>query len=155
MWEEYETAGDDCIPIEQWGKDHWSTLAYLETVTVDYRGLVDNRRRRCNPRLHREFAHADYFGVMVDGSPYPTRTKVGEVQRHDDWSCLEDLVVAGLVKAYWRVRYPERSFGGAQAKVELTELGLTVAAALRAHKARGGSFASFSVVLPAGEVCVP
>lgn len=145
MWEEYEVAGDEYIPIELWGKDHWSTLAYLETCAVDYRGLVDNRRMRCNPRLHRKFAHFDYLGVIVDGSRYPTRTKTGEIQRHDDWSCLEDLVAAGLIKAYWRVRYPEQIAGGAQAKIELTALGLKIAADLRAHKARGGSFASFSV----------
>lgn len=152
MWQTYEVVGNNFIPLEQWGKDHWSTLAYLETVTVDYRGLVDNRRMRCNPRLHRRFAHLNQFGQVVDSSRYPT-TKASDVQQHDDWSCLEDLVTAGLVKAYWRVRYPERSFGGAQAKVELTELGLKITAELRAHKARGGSFTHFSVVLPPSEVC--
>lgn len=155
MWEEYKVAGDDYIPIELWGKDHWSTLAYLEACAVDCHGLVDNRRMRCNPRLHREFAYVNPFGRVVDGSRYPTRTKAGDVQPHDDWSCLEDLVAAGLVRAYWRLRYPERSFGGAQTKVELTDLGLTIVAALRAHKARGGSFAGFNAVLPVREDCTP
>jgi len=48
-------------------------------------------------------------------------------------------------RPYWRVRYPEQIAGGAQAKIELTALGLKIVANLRAHKARGGSFASFSV----------
>lgn len=110
---------------------------------VDGHERVDNQRMRCDPRLHRDFAHFDLFGVLVNGSRHPTRTQAGDVQRHDDGSCLEDLVAAGLVRAWWRVRDPERPFGGGQAKIELTGKGLRIAAALRTHKARGGHFSDF------------
>lgn len=147
MWEEYTAEGNDYVPISMWGHDHWSTFAYLETRTVDYGGLVDNRHMRCNPRLHRAFAAhlaGGFDNRIADGSGYPTRLGGGkELDKHDDWSCLEDMVTAGLIKARQRVQYPGEVFGFAQAKVELTESGHRVAAVLRRHKAEGGKFGSF------------
>lgn len=128
---------NDYVDPASWGKDHWSTLAYLETVCVDQRGQIQNPQMRCNPRLHRTFAHS------ADGSQYPTRLKDGELPNHDDWSCLEDAVAFGLLKAEWQT-YPESPiFGGSKARVELTPLGSLVTAELRRHKAAGGSFADF------------
>jgi hypothetical protein len=146
QWEPYTAGNDDHIPIEQWGKDHWSTFAYIETRTVDGKGLVDNQRMRCNPRLHRELANISPFSRVVDGSGSPTRLKNGEEQYcHDDWSCVEDMVKAGLVTAEFRIKYFDRVFGGNIVRVKLTEKGLEVAAALRAHKANGGNFSNFEI----------
>lgn len=135
-WIQYEAEGDDFIPIERWGHDHWSTLAYLETRVVDGKGAIDNRRMRCNARLHREFAHS------ADGSEYPTRLKDGEQDRHDDWSCLEDMVAAGLLIASFRGS--GKPFGGTQGRIQLTEAGLDITAQLRNHKANGGTYATFT-----------
>jgi hypothetical protein len=122
-WIQYEPESDDATPIQLWGQDHWSTFAYLETRIVDHDGVVDNRKMRCAPRLHREFAHFMYEGELADGSKYPTRLKSGEIENHDDWSCLEDMVVLGLIKAFWHVKYPDRAFGNSEAQVELTAKG--------------------------------
>lgn len=141
-WEEYQAEGDDYIPMDRWGKDHWSTFAYLETLTVDHRGVIENSRMRCNARLHRELVAMPFMDH--DGAKYPTILKDGEIDRHDDWSCLEDMVSAGLIRAFYRVARHGVVFGGNEAKVELTPLGQKVAAELRVHKAGGGAFGSFN-----------
>ena len=140
MWTEYKPEGE-YISIDRWGKDHWSTLAYLETCAVDNRGLIDNRRMRTHPRLHRELVGIT-FGEIQDGSQYPTRLREGELEKHDDWSCLEDMVANKLCRAFFREKY-DRPFGGNESRVEFTELGLKVAAELRAYKASGGKFSDF------------
>src|SRR5688572_21590317 len=100
MWDKYEFEGEG-VPVKDWGQDHWSTFAYLETRAVDAKGVIDNRRMRCNPRLHRHLANMG-MGSIIDGSKYPTRLKVGTIDKHDDWSCLEDMVAAGFLKAFIR-----------------------------------------------------
>lgn len=143
IWIQYEVNDkENYIPIEQWGADHWSTFAYLETCIVDGLGIIDNRKMRCNPKLHREFVNI-ICGELSDGSRYPTRLKDEEIGDHDDWSCLEDMVAAGLVEAQWRDN--GEMFGGAAAKVELTDKGWAVASQLREHKGRGGKFSKFVV----------
>ena len=147
-WIKYEPNGGDYIPVERWGRDHWSTFAYLETRVVDGNGLIDNRKMRCAARLHREFAHVDpVLGRLQDGGKHPTRLKDGEIENHDDWSCLEDMVEAGLIEAWWTPNPLNRPFGGAKAKIELTEMGFVCAGLLREYKAKGGTFGTFS---PAG-----
>lgn len=141
----------DYIPVSEWSKDHWSTLVYLETVAVDNGGIVDNRRMRCNPRLHRELANLSFGrhgGPLIDGSKYPTRLRDGKtVDKHDDWSCLEDMVAAELVQAWLREERIGEVFGGSQAKVELTNQGHELVAQLRKHKAGGGNYATFEPCL--------
>ena len=145
QWIEYEADGDDYVPIAKWGKDHWSTFAYLETRTVDYGGEIDNERMRCNPRLHRAFMNS--ANRLFSGN-YPTRLAHGAtIEPHDYWSCLEDMVAAGLIRAFYRCRYGE-FFGGGQARVELTDEGRRVAGLLRAHKADSGNFGDFAHTTP-------
>lgn len=60
------------------GRDHWSTLLYLETCCVDRRGRIDIRHMR------------------KDGEQYPTRLAKGKLAKgHDDYDCIRDLVAAG------------------------------------------------------------
>ena len=142
-WIEYETDRNDYVPITDWGQDHWSTLAYLETRAVDGTGKIDNSKMRCAARLHREFMNVGPFGTIHDGAKYPTRLADGtQLKKHDDWSCLEDMVAAGLTKVFCRRRYTRR-YGHSEARVVFTDTGLVVAAALRKHKARGGVFRDF------------
>lgn len=149
-WIEYEIWDASAyIPMQDWGKDHWSTLAYLETRAVESGGIIENKRMRCNSRLHREFVHVDQIGdtrfvpPFSDGSKYPTIARNGQIQNHDDWSCLEDIAAAGLIKASYRVVERNEMFGNSQAKVEFTDLGYKIAGMLREHKARGGNFKDF------------
>ena len=141
----YIPEGDGYIPMARWGHDHWQTLAYLETCAVDHAGKINNNRMRCNPRLHREL-----MSIMPganDGDPdrYPTRARDGElIHNHDDWSCLEDMVAAGLVEAGFKGN-PYTPFGGTVAAVQFTEAGWAIAGQLRKHRGTGGRYADFSV----------
>lgn len=147
-WTEYELDGNDYVPMERWGKDHWSTFLYLETCAVDNSGKIDRLKMRCNPRLHRELANVHPSIGLMDGSKYPTRLQDGELDKHDDWSCLEDMVAEGLIKAWCRVARPRDAFGNSEAKVELTELGWWFVGQLRCHRASGGRFVNFSPEYP-------
>lgn len=127
----------------RWGKDHWSTLAYLETRTVDHRGIIKNANMRCNARRHRPFANIA-GGHLMDGASYPTRLNDGDLPNHDDWDCAQDIAAAGYIRLWWTEPIEhESAFGYAQARVEFTGEGLYVAHALRAHLAAGHNTASF------------
>lgn len=67
------------IPVEQWGKDHWSMLIYVETRAVDHDGWLDVKHLRTN------------------GARYPTRLRYDEIEDHSDLDCLEDLAAAGYI----------------------------------------------------------
>ncbi len=129
------------IPIEKWGEDHWSTLAYLETCAVDQHGNIDNRRMRCNPRLHRGFTHSASFSGNPDA--YPTQLHSGVEHNHDDWSCAEDMVASGLIAlSFWTKQHGE-TFGHQRGIVTLTDLGMQMASLLRQHKASDGVYGNF------------
>lgn len=118
------------VPMSAWGRDHWSTLAYLETCAVDNHGYIVRKRMRCDKDLHPHLAHGGRLGPKK----YPTRLKGGELlDDHDDWSCVDDFVTAGLVTLT----------PGIQPQVRFTDKGLRLAAALRAHKAEGGNWDDF------------
>ena len=118
------------VTMDQWGKDHWSTFAYAETCTVDHDGFLDMRRMR------------------MDGEKYPTRLKGEELVGHNDLDCLRDAALLGLLEMGRATqRNADYSIKALTYQVSLTSRGQKVEAALRAHKANGGSFASFSWVL--------
>jgi hypothetical protein len=139
-WTPYENDTEDYVPVEKWGQDHWSTLAYFQAIAVDHKGVIDNRKMRCNPRLHREFAHDLPMG---DASRYPTRLKNGEtMDKHDDWSCLEDMVAAGFITSEYR-QVKQVPFGNSEARIAFTPTGFSVVSALLFFKAQGGKYADF------------
>lgn len=143
-WIPYRPSDQPSVPQEQWGKDHWSTLAYLECRAVNNEGTIKNANMRCNARRHRPFANIGPDGRLVQGD-YPTRLANGETKAdHDDWDCAFDLADAGYIRLWWTdpVEHVEM-FGYAQARVEFTGEGLYLAHALRAHKAGGGTMATF------------
>jgi hypothetical protein len=118
------------VPMKMWGRDHWSTLAYLETRCVDYNGSIQNLHLRCDPQgRHPQFAH------VRNGGDYNTRLQEGkELTGHDDWDCIEDMIREGLVT--WEGT-------GLNPVFRLTDRGIRIAHALRAHKLHGGNFGSF------------
>jgi len=126
------------IPMERWGKDHWSTLAYLETLAVEHNGLAVPvcARMRTN-----EIRHPHLLGLgegYMVGSPgaskYPTILKEGKVEGHDDWDCVDDAIEDGLV---------EDVGTGLNSAYKFTKLGKEVMAKLRQFKMDGGNFHSF------------
>ena len=104
------------ISMNSWGKDHWSTLAYIEDCCVDKKGVLDNRKMRCNARLHRELANISNIGTLVDGKDSHTRLNDGtEIGNHDDWSCVEDMEHEGLL-TYKMLTVNKQPFGCYKAK---------------------------------------
>ena len=120
------------IPVTDWGKDHWSTLAYIETLLVDGgKGVAvpHIKRMRCDEQVHPELAWRRFE------KNYPTYLAGGVLlDRHDDWSCLDDAVAAGFLLGEGT---------GIRPAYKATPLGLDVMAALRRHKATGGMFGNF------------
>ena len=110
------------VPMSLWDRDHWSTLLYVETVCVDHDGQLERRRMRVDRRLHPLLAHIE----KDQDSTCPTRLANGvELDRHDDYNCLEDMEVVGLLEVV-------SSINGL---VRLTDLGWKVAAAARKFRA--------------------
>lgn len=147
-WRVYRFERDDIVSVEDWGKDHWSTFLYLETCAVDFKGAINNEYMRCNSDLHPEFHNA---ACNLMSRNYPTRLTHGRTRDgHDDWSCLEDLMSAGLVQA-WTYKYRTKNIGGGKVKVALTDKGWQVVGELRAYKAANGNYADFVADIPVKE----
>jgi hypothetical protein len=100
------------VPMIRWGKDHWTTFAYVESRWVDYHGTLDHDRMRCDRARHGAFYAAKSkriaFGTNADGAKYPTRLKTEhpgpdgvwgsvDLPGHDDYDCLNDAITAGLL----------------------------------------------------------
>ncbi len=118
------------MKTEVFGKDHWSTFAYVETCCVENHGELENIRLRINNSRHP-------VGRGWDPK-YGTRVKNGSIPDpdHDDLDCLDDLEDAGLIEQIGTMINPT---------IRLTERGFAIAGSLRRHKANGGQFATFEV----------
>lgn len=148
---------DGYAPMAQFGKDHWSTLAYAETCLVDKGGFQVG----FDPRMRQGRAH---FRVMSQECPAPkqnpngssmgvvmqpehaTRVKGGVIEGHDDWHCVQDMVNAGLmgIKRGDGLVIPLPDEVDAGTFLHLTPLGQRVVGQLRAWKAFGGNFGDFA-----------
>lgn len=123
------------VTIDMFGKDHWSTFAYVASVALDNGGIPVRERMRCDCDRHPFHAHTI---PGLSRSTYPTRLKGDAVlQDHDDWDCVDDLTAAGLVENRGTTVNPA---------YRLTEAGLEVWKQLFAHKQNGENFATFSPV---------
>jgi len=126
------TAAIWAVDMTMFGKDHWSTFAYIETLCVDGGGIgaPDIRRMRCIDARHPFYAH-DH-----DASTYPTRLKDGKtIEQHDDWDCIADLIAVGLLGSVGSAANP---------RFKMMPCGFVVAALLRRWKASGGKFHDFA-----------
>ncbi len=135
------------VEVKDYGKDHWSLLAYLETLVVDgatpakMTAKIDAVKMRCN--IGKNGHLADFrqtrpwkkewgtrlVGYFKDGDNDETR----RLDEHDDWDCLEDLEEAGFIEVL--------SLANFFFKMEIK--GMKIAAQIRSHKAGGGVFATF------------
>lgn len=136
----------DYVQPELWGKDHYSTLAYIETKLIESSGYSV----RFDPHMRQKRRHFRLLGdpsVWNLGVPmerqYGTRLSDGTyLPWHDDWDCVADMWAAGLFLG------PAADFDRG-AKLQLSDVGHRAVAAIRKFKAQGGNFAECgSVVLP-------
>jgi hypothetical protein len=122
------------VTMANWGKDHWSTLAYAETRCMDYGGRLDHRHMRCNEQRHPTKRHMStphdptkhftrLFGYFANKEAPSLR-----VEGHDDWDCLLDAENEGLVEINMNTGH-----------VTFTRKGNKVAAALRDYKKQPGN----------------
>lgn len=127
---------EPAVPIEQFGKDHWATFAYVECRCVDNKGLLHRPHLRIDADRNPQMAHGT--NVMACGDKkYPTRLKDGELLHdHDDWDCIEDLEAVGLIEIHGTGIHPV---------IKMTPKGNEVAGKLRKHKTAGGNFAGFTI----------
>lgn len=116
------------VPVEKFGRDHWSTLMYIETRAVDFRGIVDLEKMRTDPERHPEYMTA--LKVMASsGKKYPTRLAGGvDLPNHDDWDCVDDMEAAGFLVSIGT---------GTRPAYKLTDSGWAVASRLRQRRAAG------------------
>ena len=119
------------VAIEKFGKDHWSTLAYIETRCVNHKGIPNREHMRCDLDRHPGLVNLASNGTKK----YPTLLKGGEeLPDHDDWDCVDDLIAVGFL---------EWGGTGINPVFKMTPDGLDVAARLRKHKGNGGRFGNF------------
>ncbi len=149
---------DDYIPLAKFGKDHWSTFAYAETVMVDNKGFqvgFDGRMRQgrahyrvMSEQCHepRRQKHAGHDSAQVMRREHSTRLRNGDqVEGHDDWHCVQDLVNAGLMgtKRHDGIVLPLVDNMEPGVTLHLTTTGERCLIALRVHKSNGGNFGDF------------
>lgn len=122
--------------LADFGRDHWSTLLYVEARCTDNEGVPDRRNMRCLDSRHPQHSHGH------DSSAYPTRlTGDRLLPHHDDWDCVDDLERVGFVVI---------GGSGANPVWEMTDEGRRVAGLLRAHKQDGKGIATFRLPVNGG-----
>lgn len=86
----------DIVPIDQWGRDHWSTFIYAMSRVAGSGGALQREKMRVHPKRHAGLAH---FGSLLPGEFPATRLRDGTPMRsaHDDYDCLDDAVAHGLL----------------------------------------------------------
>lgn len=138
--------------MEKFGKDHFSLLAYVGCRVADNEGSLNFEHLRCHPERHphylgwRRIEHGDMWDVKYSTRLAGFFETEGEDQLnfrlddHDDWDCLQDLEIAGLVKIHGTGLHP---------LVALTDYGHKIEARLRKHKANKGQFNGFHDVFMA------
>jgi hypothetical protein len=134
------------INPSQFGRDHWTLLAYIESMCVNGAqgvGTLGRTKMRCEPE-----AHSIHKNAMQWKPSYSTRLKGyaakhapdNQSMGHDDWHCLDDFEAADYVQVVSHI----------MGTVTLKPEGIRVSALLRAHKANGGQFGQFELPITKG-----
>ncbi len=129
------------IKVNQFGKDHWSLLAYVEYRIMNHQGRLDLIQLRVkNPAIQQNITGTNLWKPEYGSRLHGYWNKDGSVNPklkildHDDFDCLDDLEDEGLIK----------SFGtGLNPAYKLTKKGAKIMSALTLHKQEGKNFAEF------------
>lgn len=129
------------VPRAQWGKDHWSLIAYLETCAVDRGGQIQLIKLRTNvrraDRLKQEemsvgsFGWRPSYGTQLRGFQSEEKTPELILGEHCDCACLLDFEREGLLEI--------EDWNELRIGQELIDL----AHQLRRWKAEGGTYSTF------------
>ena len=85
----------DKIIIEQFGKDHWSLLLYIETRIHNYEGVLDICHMRIKDPSWKPEYGTRLFGYWNEDN---TTNSLLQLHYHDDYDCLDDLEAENLIK---------------------------------------------------------
>lgn len=127
-------------PMSQWGKDHWSTFAYIETLCVDSIdgiGTPDHRRVQTNSNRHPALDGNAYNILPCRGEDYSIRLTGGKEipgPDYDEWDCIDDMISEGLLLHVGT---------GINPAYRLTKKGTDIIGKLREWKVNGGMFGTF------------
>jgi hypothetical protein len=146
--EKQQYSADEYLPSAVWGRDHWTTLAYIETVATDCVGFQvgNDPRMRSNRRNFRVMqacmkprrAQCGGVGIVMDLA-HSSRLADGDVvSGHDDWNCLQDMANEGLFNL-------DASGVEPGITLHLSAKGQAWCASLRAHKQAGGTYSNVNV----------
>ena len=142
-----ETWDKQTIPMDRWGKDHWTTLLYLETVCVDRHGKIEPEKMRTSRRNWRLAGMVHGQANIMPKDKYPTRLKPVQAERakydrvdliggHDDWECMHDMADLGLLT--FKVEDERNSNYPLQVTVQMTPLGREKVAETRERREATG-----------------
>jgi hypothetical protein len=121
------------VEVAQFGKDHWSLLAYVEDTCVNGKdgfGTLAKSRHAANKGPLGGWRES--WGTRLHGF-FAERKPDLQLGFHDDWDCLKDLEAAGFIEV----------ISEANGFVKMTDAGNATCAALRTFKSQGGQFANF------------
>ena len=128
---------EDCDPMEvkdavaiaavapdRFGRDHRSTLLYIESRCVDFRGSVEQKHMRTNNARHPGRGPGlswkpQHGSRLADGSVLP---------EHDDWDCIDDMIRCGWMENHGSAINPSYC---------LTDAGWAEAHRVRRERAEG------------------
>jgi len=129
------------IKIKDWGKDHWSLLAYIEYRCVNHKGILDKSHLRIsNPAVSvSPVSWKPEYGTRLKGFflEGENRDLTRQLPNHDDLDCIEDFEETGIVK---------NTGTGFNPACLLTKKGKALASKLSSHKQDGGNFNGFADV---------
>jgi hypothetical protein len=127
------------ILVEQFGQDHWMALCYIDHRCIDHGGTLALDELRCNAKIHPEYA-AEFAHLTSWHPDYNTTLKDGiQIEGHDDWHCVDDLMKARLVENITKNNKAKAKNHG----FRLTDLGNDLVRQIRIHKQNGGTFSNF------------
>jgi len=130
----------ELICLNQFGKDHWSLLIYVEYRAINHKGALDMKHLRIkNPAILNGMIPQQWkpeWGTRLYGywNKDGSANQQLKLPDHDNYDCLDDLENADLVK----------SFGtGINPAFLLTKKGAEICSLLVLHKQEGNHYASF------------
>lgn len=96
------------IPPQRWGVDHFQTFAYAGHVAHSESGAPDRDKMRCRPGSPMRGRQQALIALSIGDKEYPTRLRDGgTLPGHDDWSCVDDIIAAGLLENRGTGLHPE------------------------------------------------
>lgn len=129
------------IQVKDFGKDHWSLLAYVEYRAVNHGGVLNIQHLRTKNKaisttpLGQNFWKPEYgtrlFGYWKEDG---TTDESKKLLDHDDHDCLDDLEAEGFIKDVGTMINPFAL---------LTDKGAEVCGRMAKHKSDGHHYATF------------